>query len=277
MMRVAIVDDEPLAREGLRRRLERDPDIEIVGEAGDGASAIAMVKHQRPDVLFLDVQMPGMDGFVTLEHVAIEHLPLLVFVTAYDAYAIRAFEVHAVDYLLKPLDDDRLTDAIRRLKREIALADAATGPERVARLLDARSKSGAQVAESGGAAGVETGATASPARPMTATAIPFGRFVVRERGQFRLVPVEAVHWVESAGNYVELHTGSAAYLVRLTLSRAEAGLAAHGFVRVHRTTLVRLDRVRSVSPTGNGDFVLKLEGGYEVQMSRRFRGPVLGR
>jgi two-component system LytT family response regulator len=262
MIRFVIVDDEPLAREGLRRRLQRDPELELVGEAADGAHAIELVRRELPDLMFLDVQMPGLDGFATLARLADDHLPLVVFVTAFDVHALRAFEVHAVDYLLKPLDDGRLADAILRVKHELGLADAATGPERVAQLLDAH----AGLAESQS----DSSLPAPPGR-----VAPLRRFVVRERGRFRLVPVEAVEWVESAGNYVQVHTAHGSHLVRMTLARAEARLVAPGFVRIHRSTLVRPERVESVQATGNGDFLVRLVGGRELPMSRRYRGRLL--
>lgn len=244
-MRVAIVDDEPLAREGLRLRLACEPDVEIVGEAANGDAAVALVSARAPDLLFLDVRMPGGDGFATLARLAEVHLPLVVFVTAFDAHAVRAFEVHALDYLLKPVDDARLAEALRRAREELARAGAAVGPGRVAALL------------------------ASPSRP----APELTRFVVRERGRFRLVAVAAVRWIESAANYLELHTAAGTHLVRMTLAEAEAKLP--GFARVHRTLLVREDIVRSVVRKDSGDFRVLLDDGRELPMSRRYRGRLL--
>ena len=245
-MRVLIVDDEPLAREGLRLRLERAPDVHVVGEAGHGDAAVALVAEQLPDLVFLDVRMPGDDGFATLARLAEVHLPLVVFVTAFDAHAVQAFEVHALDYLLKPVDDARLAEALRRARAELARADAAASPGRVASLLDSPTAPGGELT----------------------------RFVVRERGRFRLVPVSGVRWIESASNYLELHTAHGTHLVRMTLAEAEHRLP--GFARVHRTLLVRTDRVRGVVPNEHGDFRVLLDDGQELPMSRRYRDRLLG-
>lgn len=245
-MRVLIVDDEPLAREGLRLRLAREPDVQVVGEAGNGDTAVALAAEHLPDLLFLDVRMPGDDGFVTLARLSEVHLPLVVFVTAFDAHAVQAFEVHALDYLLKPVDDARLAEALRRARTELVQAGGSTSPERVAALL---------------------GSPAAPAGALT-------RFVVRERGRFRLVPVADVRWIESASNYLELHGTHGTHLVRMTL--AEAELRLPGFTRVHRTLLVRTDSVRSVVPNEHGDFRVLLDDGQELPMSRRYRERLLG-
>ncbi len=264
MIRIVLVDDEPLAREGLRRRLEREVDVSIVGEAASGSDAIELVRSQMPDAIYLDIQMPGLDGFETLARLASIHLPIVVFVTAFEAHAIRAFEVHALDYLLKPIDDARLSESLRRVRRELALGEMSAEPERVARMLESRDP----------AAPADTGGEPALHAP-GATAVR--RFVVRDRGRFRLVPIEAVQWIESAGNYVQIHTAEGAELVRMTLANAESATRAAGFVRVHRSVLLRPESVRSIRATGNGDFVVVLSGGTEVPMSRRFRGALLGR
>ncbi len=253
MIRVVIVDDEPLAREGLRLRLQREPDLEILGEAADGSEAIDLVTRERPDLLFLDVQMPRVDGFAALEAMADSHLPLVVFVTAHDDYLLPAFDVQALHYLLKPIDDARLAEALRRARAEMARGELAKSPSRIARMLDER-----------GAA-----AAPGPAAP------PLRRFAVHERGRFHLVPVAAVRWIVSAGNYIELHTGDGTHLVRMTLSTAERRLGAENFVRIHRTILVRADAVRTVRRTGNGDFQAVLADGQPLPLSRHYRDRLL--
>ena len=245
-MRVAIVDDEPLAREGLRLRLAREPDVQVVGEAANGDAAVALVSEHAPDLLFLDVRMPGQDGFATLARLAVVHLPLVVFVTAYDAYAVRAFEVHALDYLLKPVEDARLAESLRRAREELARAGGSVVPARLADLLASATSEGAALT----------------------------RFVVRDRGRFRLVPAAQVRWIESASNYIELHTPEGVQLARMTLAEAESRLA--GFARVHRRLLVREALVASVLPTEHGDFRLVLDDGSELPMSRRYRDRLLG-
>jgi two-component system LytT family response regulator len=256
MIRVGVVDDEPLAREGLRLRLAREPDVEVVGEAGNGEAAVELVRGLTPDLLFLDVRMPVRDGFETLAKLAEVHLPLVIFVTAFDTYAVRAFEVHALDYLLKPVEDARLAEALRRAREELSRAEPSGAADRVASLLDS------------------AGASPTPGDAADPAAAPLTRFVVRDRGRFRLVPVADVRWIVSASNYVELHTREGTQLARMTLAEAESRLS--GFKRVHRTLLVRESLVASVVPTEHGDFRLVLDDGTELPMSRRYRERLLG-
>ena len=239
MIRTLIVDDEPLAREGLRLRLAREPDVQVVGEAGSGDAAVALALEHLPDLLFLDVQMPGGDGFATLARLGEAHLPLVVFVTAFDAHAVRAFEAHALDYLLKPVQDARLSEAIRRARVELSCEGGPGARDRIAALLEPEGET-------------------------------LTRFVVRDRGRCRLVPAADVRWIATAANYLELHTGNGTCLVRMTL--AEAARRLPGFARIHRTTLVRADLVRSIEPNGQGDFRVRLDDGHELTLSRRYRG-----
>jgi two-component system, LytTR family, response regulator len=241
-MRVVLVDDEPPSRLALRQQLSRLPDAEIVAECGDGASAVEAILTHAPDVLFLDVQLGGVSGLDVLERVGADAVPAVVFVTAYDRYAVRAFEAHAVDYLLKPIDPDRFREAWHR------------AAERVERETDEPAKRVAAL----------VGGGAPP---------PLERFVVREGGRLWFVPVESVEWIEAAGNYVRLHQGGKEHLLRRTL----AGLAQRlgdRFVRIRRTALVNAHAITALEPYGKGSFVVHLTGGTRL-VSSRYAGRTL--
>lgn len=252
MIRVALVDDEPVAREGLRLWLSIEPDITVVGEAGNPAEAVALVLRERPDLLFLDVQMPDGTGFDVIERVGGEHLPEVVFVTAHERHALRAFDLAALDFLLKPVREERFRLALERARRELERGDAREGPARLSALLDhVRAAPG-----SGGTRRIE-------------------RFAVRTRDRFVIVPASEVRWIGAAGNYAELHLAGRAHLVRATLAELETGLDPARWARIHRGTLVRLDVVREVIPATHGDYDVVLEGGETLKLSRRFRGRLL--
>ncbi len=245
MIRALIVEDEALAREGLRMLLAREPDVELVGEAANAPDAVARILAERPDLLLLDVQIPGGDGFEVLERVAHAHLPEVIFVTAYDRHALRAFDVNALDYLLKPVRDERFSEAIERARRELATTDERAGPARLTAMLDAR----------------------LPAAP--------NRVAVREGGRYVLVKLDDVEWIRSAANYVELHLGSRMHLLRATLRDMEARLDGRRFVRIHRTLIVDTTRIDVIEPTDGGDFVVVLADGTRLPMSRTHRASLL--
>lgn len=250
-MRIVLVDDEPVAREGLRLWLEHEPDVAIVGEAGSPGEAVELVLRERPDLLFLDVQMPEGDGFDVLERIAAVHLPEVVFVTAHERHALRAFDAAALDFLLKPVGEERFRRALERARAELARGDGREGPARLSALLDH-----VQAARAGGVRRIE-------------------RFAVRTRDRFVIVPARDVRWIGSAANYAELHAAGATYLVRATLAELEAGLDAEAFARIHRGTIVRVDCVREVVPSVHGDFDVVLDDGAVLRMSRRFRARLL--
>lgn len=264
---VLVVDDEHLAREGLRVLLERDEDVRVVGECGDGREAVEEIRRLRPDVVFLDVQMPERDGFEVLEALDPDELPVVVFVTAYDEYALRAFEVHALDYLLKPFDDERFERALGRAKDELERRDNARFARRLEALLEERRGSEeAWTARSAGADG------RSPEAP--------DRIMVRSSGRIQFVSVGEVDWVEAAGDYVRLHAGERSHLLRETMKNLEARLDSEAWVRVHRSTLVRLEFVREIRTSDSGHYQLVLEDGTRRSLSRSGRErleEVLGR
>jgi len=263
VIRTVLVDDEPVAREGLRLWLAAEPDIEIVGEAGTPAAAIALVLRERPDLLFLDVQMPDADGFAVLDAISREHLPEVVFVTAHERHALQAFDVSALDFLLKPVREERFRAALARVRAELARGEAREGPARLSALLDHL-----HAPPEGPHAGAEPGAGTRPRR--------IEHFAVRTRDRFVIVPAADVHWIGAAGNYVELHAGAATHLVRATMAQIEAGLDPRRFVRIHRGTMVRSDMVREVISATHGDYDVVLKDGTVLKLSRKYRPSLFG-
>ena len=262
LLRVLIVDDEELGREVLRVRLEAVPDIEIIGEAADGKEAASMILGLRPDLVLLDVQMPGLDGLSVLEAVAGEYLPAVIFVTAHDDYAIRAFELHALDYLLKPVAPRRLLAALERARVQRARQEVADVHARVASLLDGKDMVAAR--------GTGPGPTASAGE-----GDPLRRIVVRDDEDYRIVKVADVDAFEAAGNYVRIALPDATYLIRGTLTEYERTLDPRAFARIHRSTIVNVDRIDRVTPQLHGDFTVTLDGGKQYRMSRSYRDRVL--
>ena len=254
VIRTVVVDDEPLAREGLRVRLGREEDIEIVGEADDGPSAVNAVLTLRPDLVFLDVQIPGFDGFDVVSRTASTYLPTIIFVTAYDRYALQAFEVHALDYLLKPFDQARFSEAVARARAHIG-APRDPSLRGVAALLEevrARQRS------------IERSMDRTPA------AWP-QRLVVRDGPELRFVPVADVDWFGAADNYVELHVAGKMHLFRETLSNVERKLDPARFTRIRRDAIVNLERVRAVRPGETGELEVVLSDGTTLRLGRAYR------
>jgi two-component system LytT family response regulator len=257
-LRVLLVDDEPLARDSLRLILASDPQVEIVGECGDGASAVTAIRALSPDLVFLDVRMPELDGFGVVDAVGPERMPAVVFVTAYDEHAVRAFEVHALDYVLKPFDDDRLRAALSRAREHLALTrDGALSRRLAALLAGAPDASGSRAPDE-----------SAPARWLERLQVPVG-------DRIRLVRVEDVDWIEGAGNYVRVHSGREKHLVRATLAALERELDPRRFVRIHRSAIVNVDRVRELEPYTGGDYIAFLQDGRKLRVSRTYRERLL--
>jgi two-component system LytT family response regulator len=234
-----IVDDEPLARKRIRRLLRDATDVTIVGEAGGGEDALRLLDELVPQVVFLDVQMPRMDGFEVVRRIPQESRPLIVFVTAYQQYALEAFRASAVQYLLKPVERESLQLALTRVRELLA---ARSNPSLTAFLERVQQRT------------------------------DFMQHVaVKSRERVRLVPVEEIDWFESAGNYVRLHVGSERFLLRQTMQGLEEKLDPTQFVRIHRTTIVNLQRIRETRPASHGDHVVVLHDGTQLQMSRAYR------
>ncbi|HET7291322.1 MAG TPA: LytTR family DNA-binding domain-containing protein [Vicinamibacteria bacterium] len=247
-IRVLIVDDEPIARERLRTLLAPGADVEIVGECSDGNEAVDTIRKERPDLVFLDVQVPELDGFGVVKALEGEKLPAIVFVTAYDQYALQAFEVHAVDYLLKPFDEERFRLALERARRTVE-AEAGNGVnDRLLALLKDL-KPEPQFLE---------------------------RVVVRSSGRLFFLRTDEIDWVESSGNYVCLHAGKESHLVRETMSALEARLDPAQFIRIHRTAIVRIDQIKELHPLFHGEYEVVLRDGTRLTLSRSYRDRLQG-
>lgn len=243
-IRTIIVDDEPLARELLRSMLEAEMDLEVVAEYGNGEDAVEGILEHEPDLVFLDVQMPELDGFGVVQAVGTERMPVTVFVTAHDQYALKAFETHALDYLLKPFDDVRLQRTLRRaregLHRAPMLEPVAHRVIALLDQLDARSRF------------VE-------------------RLVIRTEGRASFLPVHEIDWIQGDGKQVAVHAGKQKHTVRDSMARLETQLDPSAFVRIHRSTIVRIDRIREVQPWFQGDYLVVLMDGTELNSSRGYR------
>jgi two-component system LytT family response regulator len=260
-IKAVIADDERLARDAIRLRLENEPDIEVVGEAADGTEAVELVRARQPDLLFLDVQMPVMDGFEVIEKVSSEHLPIVVFVTAHDRYALKAFETHALDYLLKPFTASRFHAAIDRARLEVAKAGDHETHQRLIELLDERRRARDRRTENPGTAGEGY----------------LVRLAVKRNQRIVLVNVADIDWVESSANYVQLHTLGISHAVRMTMGELERRLDPARFARIHRSTIVQIDRIRDIVASWHGDFDVTLRDGTVLRLSRNYRDRVLNR
>ena len=239
-MRALIVDDEPLARRGVALRLKTFGDVEIVGECGDGYSAVEKILELSPDVVFLDVQMPGMDGFEVLRALPSDNLPSVIFLTAYERHALRAFEVHALDYLLKPLDDERFCAAVQRVRQIMDAGSRIQAAERILRLLEENS-----------------------VRYVS-------RFPVRVGSRIQVVLTDDIEWIAAAGDYAELHGGGRCHLLRETMNSLEQKLDPAQFLRIHRSRIVRVNCVRELRAIDNHEYLVKLTDGTEHRSSRSY-------
>jgi len=262
-VRTIIVDDEALARRGLELRIAHAPDFEIVAECASARDALPAIRAHRPDLVFLDIQMPSLSGFDLLTQIPSESLPLVVFVTAYDQYAIRAFEARAVDYLLKPIDDDRFEATLEKVRAHLRARDAAEQRDRLVGLIAEITGCGEvaldELLERGRAAVEPAHAEILPIRQ--------GREIVR-------VPIASIEWIDAAGDYMCIHAGGQTHILRGTMKELEDILDPRLFQRVHRSTIVNLRRVKSLRAHMNGEYFLTLEGAQELKMSRTYRDKV---
>ncbi len=265
MIRTILVDDEPLAIKGLRLRLAEYDDVEIVGECRNGREAIVRIKEEKPDLVLLDIQMPGLNGFAVIRSLIGHHMPLTVFVTAYDEYALRAFEAHAVDYLLKPVDDARLAEAIQQVR---VILDQRSAIEQNARLVSLIENMDDPP---------ETVLSAILDNPAPAAGRQYDRQLhIKDRGTITRVDINDVDYVEAAGDYMCIHTPGKVHILRATMKTMEKKLDPAKFQRVHRSAIVNLDKVKQLHPHANGEYFLILEGGGEIKVSRTYKD-VVGR
>lgn len=244
MIRTLIVDDEPLARRKIRKFLEAEEEFEVIAECGDGREAIFAIEDTKPDLVFLDVQMPEQDGFSVIEAIGPDRMPATVFVTAYDRYAIKAFNFHAVDYLLKPFDRSRFRQAVGQIVEQVERVDSKELNRQLLSLLEDL-KSEDQFSD---------------------------RLAVKEAGGVVFVKVEEIDWIDAAGNYVRLNTRSGeAHLLRDTMSAIESRLDPQIFARVHRSTIVNLERIREIRPQAHGEHLIILDGSQRLTLSRSYK------
>src|SRR5689334_1968597 len=242
-IRALIVDDEPLARRRIRSLLAHDSSVDVIGECSDGLKAVTAISELTPDLVFLDVQMPAMDGFEVIQTIGPEQMPTVIFVTAYDQYALKAFEVNALDYLLKPFDRSRFQKTLERAKTMITrLQNGDVNHQLLSLLADLRREQGT-----------------------------LDRFIIKSGGRVVFLRVEEIDWMRTVGNYVRLQVGRDSHLMRETMTAMEAKLNPDRFMRIHRSTIVNLDRVREVQPWAKGEYVVIMRDGTRLIMSRRYR------
>jgi two-component system LytT family response regulator len=242
-IRVLVADDEPLARERLTTLLSSEPDVDIVAQARDGEDAVTAIHDHSPDLVFLDVQMPQMNGFDVIEAVGTDKMPLVIFVTAYDQHALKAFQVRALDYLLKPFDRERFTDALQRARKQIERDETGDlGRRLLALVKDLRRD-----------------------QPRS------DRLVVKSGGRLFFLRTDEIDWIEAAGNYVRLHVGTASHLLRETMNAIEGRLDPEKFFRIHRSRIVNMERIQELQPWLNGEYAVLLRTGTRLTLSRGYR------
>lgn len=242
-IRALIVDDEPLAREAIRELLGRDPEIQVVAECGDGRQAVSAIQKLRPELVFLDIQMPDVDGFSVIEAVGAARMPVTIFVTAYDRYALKAFDVNALDYVLKPFDEERFQKAVDRAKSQLKSDHREQMEQRLGALLrDVR-----------------------PAQPF------LDRLVIKSSGRILFLRTPEIDWIQAEGNYLRLHVGKDSYLFRETMNNIERKLDGRRFVRIHRSTIVNVERIKELHPWHTGEYVVMMQSGKELTLSRGYR------
>ena len=242
-IRTLVVDDEPIARERVLSLLQNEPDVEVIGECGDGQQAIASIQQHAPDLVFLDVQMPGCDGFGVIDAVGVDKMPAVIFITAYDEYALRAFEVRALDYLLKPFGRDRFRETLKHARASLERRRAGDLGRRLLALVN--------------------DIKPEPAR--------LERLVVKSGGRVFFLRTDEIDWIEAAGNYVRLHLGQEAHLFRETMNRMEARLDTRRFARIHRSRIVNTERIKELQPWFNGEHVIILRDGTRLTLSRGYK------
>ena len=242
-IRTLIVDDEPLARERVKRFLRDEKDVSIIGECGNGADAVKAIRSERPDLVFLDIQMPEKNGFEVIRSLDGKQLPTVVFVTAYDQYALQAFDVHALDYLLKPFNRDRFQRAVDRAREQIEDRRRGDLDERLTSLIE----------------------------NLKTDKKYLDRLVVKTVGRVFFLKTDEIDWIEAAGNYVRLHVGRESHMIRETMNGIETKLDPEKFIRIHRSTVVHIDRIKELHPMFSGDYAVMLRDGTELALSRNYR------
>jgi two-component system LytT family response regulator len=242
-IRTLVVDDEPIARERILSLLQSENDVEVIGQCADGVQAVSAIQQQAPDLVFLDVQMPGCDGFGVIQNIGADRMPTVVFVTAYDEYALRAFEVHALDYLLKPFGKDRFQETLKHARESLERRRAGDLGRRLLALV----------------------------HDLKPEQQRLDRLVVKSGGRVFFLRTEEIDWIEAAGNYVRLHLGEENHLFRETMNGMESRLDTRRFVRIHRSRIVNTERIKELQPWFNGEYVVILRNGTRLTLSRGYR------
>jgi two-component system, LytTR family, response regulator len=242
-IRTLVVDDEPMARERIMALLQQENDVEVIGQCSDGGQAVSAINQQSPDLVFLDVQMPGTDGFGVIQNIGADRMPTVVFVTAYDEYALKAFEVHALDYLLKPFGKDRFQETLKHAREHLERRRAGDLGRRLLALVQ----------------------DLKPEQPR------LDRLVVKSGGRVFFLRTDEIDWIEAAGNYVRLHLGEESHLFRETMNGMESRLDSRRFVRIHRSRIVNTERIKELQPWFNGEYVVILRNGTRLTLSRGYR------
>ena len=240
-IKTLIVDDEKLAREKIKRAIKTETDVEIIGEAICGGDAVEFINEQEPDLVFLDINIPDPNGFGVLQKIKPDKMPIVIFITAFDEYAIKAFEVNALDYLLKPFDKNRLMEALKRVREQLESRNGAVDKRLLDLLSDLR---------------------AEKEYP--------DRLVLKTQGRVYFVKTSDIDWIEAAGNYVKLHVGQTAHMLRETMTKIEQKLPPEKFLRIHRSRLVNIDRIKELNPLFSGDYLVKLQDNTELTLSRNY-------
>ncbi len=260
-LRAIIVDDENLARRGLSLRLQQMPQVDVIAECANGQQALDAIAEHSPDLVFLDIQMPGIDGFEVVRQLQTDNMPMVIFVTAFDQYAIDAFKVHAVDYVLKPIDDDRLHEAIERAVAHFSHEQSERSKQRLMELMMGM-----------------TGASASSIEKMAEGDAPLQQWpeklVIKDGSDIHLIKSADIHWVDAAGDYMCIHAGGDTHIMRITMKELEAMLNPAQFLRIHRSTIINTQFISGAQTLGNGEYLLSLEGGAQLKVSRGYREQV---
>lgn len=256
-LKAIVVDDERLARRGLAMRLQALEQVDVIGECANGEEALQLIRAESPDLLFLDIQMPGMDGFDVVCELQADAMPLIIFVTAFDQYAVDAFKVHAVDYLLKPIDDDRLSEAVERaVARHKVQSLEDGGKDTLIALLSGRNE-------------------ASKARELVDRDADSrewpDRLTIKDGNEFQFIRIADIQWIDAAGDYMCVHARGKTHIMRTTMKRLENSLNPDTFIRVHRSSIVNANAIASATSHLNGEYVLTLEGGARLKVSRSYR------
>lgn len=248
-IRILIVDDEPIARRGIRANLKAERDVEIIGECSNGSEAVAAIERQNPDLIFLDIQMPVLDGFGVVAALGAENLPAVVFVTAFDEHAIRAFEINALDYLLKPVDPERFQKTLERVREQIKHSKTSDFSDKISALL----------------------VNLESVQPQTERAAYLERLVIKDAKCIKFLKADDVDWISSEGNYVKVFASGKSHLLRETMDAMERKLDPQKFLRLRRSTIVRVEKIRELYPLFNGEFEVVLNDGTRLTSSRRYR------